>query len=881
MKTSLTYLFFLLFSIPAISQPWTKIIGNDQANVSRRMRVLDNHIYFSCNTHPVLTATISKWNMEGEHLWTLNVEEFGLEIMDFQLSPEGDVLLVGYSFEANPVERFSLIGKIDATGSLLWLKKVDFEEALPDEFFHLVFAPALYPDDNCDFYALGRTRIPPIISGEPAYNFTLIGFDSDGTVCWSKGYEVFDHENKTPEDLVLSPQGTLVLAANGKDHDDFAFSYPGYFEVDGLGVVQGNFNLYIGNANINAIVPLLNGERLLLGETLTSGFNLSPKTYLAKVDANGSFIWKYQLDWQLSAERLVQNPLNPNEFFFLSDPAYEGAETWTIFRLTDLGSSAVLQDGRYFYLPGQTEVSGNILRKTDGLDFNETGELVFFNAYKSFTSGFGSYDLLLAKATPGQLRSTVCTVSPYFATLGSTLWGFDAVRTVDTESLTPVVSTLSVTTTTTPFSSVEACETGCDARFTATSDCGTVYFELMNPPASDAIFYWDFGDGANANTESAVHTYTDVDSVYVRLTLTEPGGCKDIYYLEIFPMDGDLTPPEIECPDGFSVPVPPGVGAIVYYDDPVTTDNCAIKRVACLPETGSVFLPGMQTVNCEVKDEVGGNTDDCTFTIDIVETDFVNCPYPDNQVIDAGFSTAALHTWRIGAGAPLYAPIQGCMDPGYFRMKATNPAQQQIYQQNIHIQRDSAYILHFCGRFLSSQGTSDYIRYRFYASKEPITDFNCFDPMCGLIGESPAISDNSWQSFELPEWVATRNYSILTIVPVLNSDAPPADLSAGEIDNVCLMKQEGGAMFQVPNPSKAEAWASPNPFHSSLEIHIPDYLEIGLVELTLHNLNGQSMPVEFSESGHQRWTCDLSNQPTGVYWVTIREPGTDWMHTLR
>ncbi|MHC5114411.1 MAG: HYR domain-containing protein, partial [Planctomycetota bacterium] len=72
----------------------------------------------------------------------------------------------------------------------------------------------------------------------------------------------------------------------------------------------------------------------------------------------------------------------------------------------------------------------------------------------------------------------------------------------------------------------------------------------------------------------------------------------------------------------------PGVGdgcqgAVVTFTIPGATDNCGGVTVTCDPDSGDFFPVGDTVVTCTATDDCG-NTDSCTFTVTVTETNVVN-----------------------------------------------------------------------------------------------------------------------------------------------------------------------------------------------------------------------------------------------------------------
>jgi hypothetical protein len=92
---------------------------------------------------------------------------------------------------------------------------------------------------------------------------------------------------------------------------------------------------------------------------------------------------------------------------------------------------------------------------------------------------------------------------------------------------------------------------------------------------------------------------------------------------------GQSLPPQIICPSNLVAWACDSNGVVVNYPPPtVIPGSDPNPIVACVPPSGSVFLPGVTTVICSVKDACD-NEDRCTFTVtvrrDTIPPD-INCP---------------------------------------------------------------------------------------------------------------------------------------------------------------------------------------------------------------------------------------------------------------
>jgi len=90
----------------------------------------------------------------------------------------------------------------------------------------------------------------------------------------------------------------------------------------------------------------------------------------------------------------------------------------------------------------------------------------------------------------------------------------------------------------------------------------------------------------------------------------------------------DLEPPRVTCAPDLVANTDPGQCSksnVVYTA--VATDNCPGVTVRCEPPSGSTFAKGVTTVVCTATD-VAGNTNQCSFTVTVRDTEppVVRCP---------------------------------------------------------------------------------------------------------------------------------------------------------------------------------------------------------------------------------------------------------------
>ncbi|MDD1748378.1 MAG: HYR domain-containing protein, partial [Methanothrix sp.] len=107
--------------------------------------------------------------------------------------------------------------------------------------------------------------------------------------------------------------------------------------------------------------------------------------------------------------------------------------------------------------------------------------------------------------------------------------------------------------------------------------------------------------------------------------------------------------PVIACPANLTQANDPSLcGAVVSFTV-TATDNGPPPTIVCVPPSGSTFPAGTNTVNCTATDSVG-NTDTCSFTVTVVDTELptLSCPTNVTVATDAGQCYAT----RVALGVP-------------------------------------------------------------------------------------------------------------------------------------------------------------------------------------------------------------------------------------
>lgn len=108
-----------------------------------------------------------------------------------------------------------------------------------------------------------------------------------------------------------------------------------------------------------------------------------------------------------------------------------------------------------------------------------------------------------------------------------------------------------------------------------------------------------------------------VGTTPVVCTVTDGEGGTKMCNFTVTVTDNQL--PTITCPSDIVVPRNPSLcGAIVTFAA-TPHDNCPGATTTCSPVSGSLFPPGLTTVNCTARDVAGNMSAPCTFTVRVID----------------------------------------------------------------------------------------------------------------------------------------------------------------------------------------------------------------------------------------------------------------------
>lgn len=158
-----------------------------------------------------------------------------------------------------------------------------------------------------------------------------------------------------------------------------------------------------------------------------------------------------------------------------------------------------------------------------------------------------------------------------------------------------------------------------------------------------------FGDNCTGATiENDFNNTADASDVYpvgtttVTWTATDVAGNTNTCSMNVVVEDTEL--PTITCPNDTVVDNNPGdCGAVITFNDAVSSDNCPGETITYSVANGSFFPVGTTEITATVTD-LAGNTATCTFNVTVSDTEEPTLVCPSNITVsnDAGLCSAVV-----------------------------------------------------------------------------------------------------------------------------------------------------------------------------------------------------------------------------------------------
>lgn len=149
---------------------------------------------------------------------------------------------------------------------------------------------------------------------------------------------------------------------------------------------------------------------------------------------------------------------------------------------------------------------------------------------------------------------------------------------------------------------------------------------------------------ASSTPDKAPNSYFDVGTTMVTYTVNDIYNNVENCNFSVTVMDNEK--PKIVCPAPITVFNDEGLcAALVAWDIPIPTDNCAVASSISDRQSNTFFDVGITPVTYTVKD-IYDNTETCTFTITVLDNEkpAMTCPAPITLFNDEGLC-AAFISW--------------------------------------------------------------------------------------------------------------------------------------------------------------------------------------------------------------------------------------------
>ena len=167
--------------------------------------------------------------------------------------------------------------------------------------------------------------------------------------------------------------------------------------------------------------------------------------------------------------------------------------------------------------------------------------------------------------------------------------------------------------------------------------CPNSLSNLFDGPSGTFSFTWSVtGNGAiisGTNGQSVAVDALSAGSFTLSLLVIDTNGCSSISQTVV--AVGDTNAPTITCPTNLVLTADVGSCGRSNVTFSVTAlDNCLVTNLVSTPASGSTFPIGVTTVT-SVATDASGNTNSCTFTVTVNDTQAPTISCPTNLVLTA------------------------------------------------------------------------------------------------------------------------------------------------------------------------------------------------------------------------------------------------------
>ncbi|HRN40472.1 MAG TPA: PKD domain-containing protein [Vicingus sp.] len=355
------------------------------------------------------------------------------------------------------------ISKLNSAGNFLWAKRMGGI------------------DDGDGAYSITTDNIGNVYTTGVFYN----------TVDFDPGTSTYNLTSQGWEDIFISKldaNGNFVWAKSmGGTSWDMGYS----IAIDNSGNVYTSGS-FMGNVDFDPGIGTFNFN--------SGGFT---HTFISKLDANGTFMWAYNMGGANINSLTIDNSDNIVTTGWYMDNVDFDPDTSTYYLSPTAGGRAI-----FVHKMGGCSNSSNYTYINNGngnYTFNNNSTGNFNQSHWAFGDGFTT-----TVANPNHTFSangTYVVVLTVHGSIGGSCMDYY----LDTIVVTGVVAPLQ-----------------CAAGFVMYPDAGGVTV-VNSSTGTNLTYFWNFGDGDTSTLQTPTHTYAVSGPYYLCLTIDDGAGCVDMY----------------------------------------------------------------------------------------------------------------------------------------------------------------------------------------------------------------------------------------------------------------------------------------------------------------------------------------------------------------
>ncbi len=547
---------------------WQKTYGTPQPDIGDVFAAWDGGYLLTGSTDMgggVSTTWLCKLNAEGVISWQKQYDGADSNYGEIYSMSDGTFVAVGTEFNFQAMQFSFLIGKLDASGNVVWVKRLSSSKNRFGSVFEQSDGTLLVAGTQLDM-ASGSTDI-----------WVLKLNATNGALVWEKVYATAGNETGA-QAIRLADGGYLLTGAFMTPSGESQTSDVLVMRLSSSGAITWQ-RRYGGPGNdLGFVQAAVNGGWIFSGTTDSFGAG-GEDAAVVKLDDDGNIQWQKTYGGSQRDAGAVF-PDSTGGYFLVGDTESfgNGKDDRWIMRLDAQGSitwqrtygGANEESGVPWRLPdGSVVVTGTTDSYGSGKDDSFVMKLDANGAVS------GPCPFIKTTAASPQAGSAVMTVTNLVASAGGSTFADDSVE-VTTATVTSAAGTLlrKDLCSATPVLTAQAAANPMSGvaplavSFTGSASNGT-------PPYT---FDWSFGDGsAHSSEQSPSHTYASAGTYPVTLTVHDSaGGTAADAHLSIAVSGGGGC--VVSCTA--TVPTTGTVGVPVSFAATVNATGCALAPTA-------------------------------------------------------------------------------------------------------------------------------------------------------------------------------------------------------------------------------------------------------------------------------------------------------------